>query len=132
MQAPWCFTLDPHVRMDLCDIHPCSKYYNAIIVLLILTWIVNIFRLFLDNKCCDKDNNRQQQFYLFFCPEHIINVTCFPLVDITLHWHMPMATLVLMSYAGTTVYFVVAIKPLSDMNLLCMWDSNLHVSFMSK
>lgn len=26
MQAPWCFTLDPQIRVDLCDIQPCRKY----------------------------------------------------------------------------------------------------------
>lgn len=27
MEAPWCFTLNPEVRMDVCDIQPCSKYF---------------------------------------------------------------------------------------------------------
>lgn len=26
MTAPWCFTLDPQVRFDLCDLQPCSEY----------------------------------------------------------------------------------------------------------
>lgn len=26
MMAPWCFTLDPQVRFDLCDLQPCSEY----------------------------------------------------------------------------------------------------------
>ncbi|KAM4527516.1 tyrosine-protein kinase transmembrane receptor ROR2 [Odontesthes bonariensis] len=28
MQAPWCFTMDPQVRMDLCDIAPCKPPEN--------------------------------------------------------------------------------------------------------
>lgn len=40
MQAPWCFTLDPHLRVDLCDIPPCSKYLNASIILLIFVVIM--------------------------------------------------------------------------------------------
>ncbi|KAM9734949.1 LOW QUALITY PROTEIN: tyrosine-protein kinase transmembrane receptor ROR2 [Menidia menidia] len=28
MQAPWCFTLDPQVRMDLCDVPPCKPSEN--------------------------------------------------------------------------------------------------------
>ncbi|KAK2819386.1 hypothetical protein Q5P01_024947 [Channa striata] len=28
MQAPWCFTMDPQVRVDLCDIQPCKPPEN--------------------------------------------------------------------------------------------------------
>ncbi|XP_029025013.1 tyrosine-protein kinase transmembrane receptor ROR2 [Betta splendens] len=28
MQAPWCFTLDPQVKMDLCDLQPCKPTEN--------------------------------------------------------------------------------------------------------
>ncbi|XP_067340148.1 tyrosine-protein kinase transmembrane receptor ROR2 [Channa argus] len=28
MQAPWCFTMDPQVRVDLCDIQPCMPPEN--------------------------------------------------------------------------------------------------------
>lgn len=37
MQAPWCFTLNPQVRVDLCDIPPCSKYSMEMSVCLIFT-----------------------------------------------------------------------------------------------
>lgn len=26
LEAPWCFTMDPQIRVDLCDIQPCSEY----------------------------------------------------------------------------------------------------------
>ncbi|KAI3362262.1 hypothetical protein L3Q82_012228 [Scortum barcoo] len=29
MQGPWCFTMDPRVRMELCEIKPCSKYHKS-------------------------------------------------------------------------------------------------------
>ncbi|XP_076875754.1 tyrosine-protein kinase transmembrane receptor ROR2 isoform X2 [Brachyhypopomus gauderio] len=28
MESPWCFTLDPHIRVDFCDIHPCKPPEN--------------------------------------------------------------------------------------------------------
>uniref|UniRef100_A0A3Q0RUK9 Receptor tyrosine kinase like orphan receptor 2 n=1 Tax=Amphilophus citrinellus TaxID=61819 RepID=A0A3Q0RUK9_AMPCI len=35
MQAPWCFTLDPQVRVDLCDIQPCKNPRKEILFILI-------------------------------------------------------------------------------------------------
>lgn len=29
MEAPWCFTLNPQLRADVCDIQPCSTYHNT-------------------------------------------------------------------------------------------------------
>lgn len=29
MEAPWCFTLNPQLRADLCDIQPCSTYHTT-------------------------------------------------------------------------------------------------------
>uniref|UniRef100_A0A4W4GZT6 Receptor tyrosine kinase-like orphan receptor 2 n=1 Tax=Electrophorus electricus TaxID=8005 RepID=A0A4W4GZT6_ELEEL len=28
MESPWCFTLDPHTRVDICDIRPCKPPEN--------------------------------------------------------------------------------------------------------
>lgn len=54
MQAPWCFTLDPDVRVDFCDIQPCNppeSLPNPLLMMIPAILIPVITTLFLSMFC---------------------------------------------------------------------------------